>query len=96
MSVATSSPEPIRPKAPRGAGAKASPRPTPQKTKVSIVLSSDVDFKLTVLAASRGVDRSFVVNQALEELTRGVVVSFRGKSADSTLTVTEDRQDAVA
>ncbi|HEY4561818.1 MAG TPA: hypothetical protein VIJ36_02510 [Thermoanaerobaculia bacterium] len=89
MSVATAMQGTNSAKPRRRPAAKAPTRPGAEKVKVSIVLNTEVDFRLTVLAAHRGIDRSTLVNQVLEDLTRGVVVSLRGKSADSTLMVSE-------
>ena len=62
--------------------AKASARPSPDKVKVSIVLSTDVDFKLSVHAAALRIDRSALVNQVLADALKRYVVSDRGKTAD--------------
>jgi hypothetical protein len=62
-------------------GAKASIRPSAEKVKVSIVLSSDVDFKLSVASAALRMDRSALVNQILAEspTLRRFVVQDRAK-----------------
>lgn len=96
MSVATAIQGSLSAKRGKRPAAKQQASKAADKVKVSIVLTTEVDFRLTVLAAHRGIDRSTLVNQVLEDLTRGVVVSLRGKSADSTLPVAEDRPDAVA
>lgn len=62
--------------------AKASVRPAADKVKVSIVLSTDVDFKLSVHAAAMRIDRSALVNQVLADALKRYVVSDRGKAAD--------------
>jgi ribosomal protein L28 len=62
--------------------AKASVRPSPEKVKVSIVLSTEVDFKLSVHAAALRIDRSALVNQVLADALKRYVVSDRGKTAD--------------
>jgi hypothetical protein len=62
--------------------AKASVRPAADKVKVSIVLSTDVDFKLSVHAAALRIDRSALVNQVLADALKRFVVSDRAKSAD--------------
>ena len=62
-------------------GAKASPRTSPEKLKVSIVLSAEVDFKLSVASAALRMDRSALVNQILAEspTLRRFVVQDRAK-----------------
>lgn len=62
--------------------AKASVRPAADKVKVSIILSTDVDFKLSVHAAAMRIDRSALVNQVLADALKRYVVSDRGKAAD--------------
>ena len=66
----------------KGKAAKAAVRPSPEKVKVSIVLSTDVDFKLSVHAAALRIDRSALVNQVLADALKRYVVSDRGKTAD--------------
>jgi predicted transcriptional regulator len=63
--------------------AKAHTRPAADKVKVSIVLSSDVDFRLSVAAAALRMDRSALVNQILAEspTVRRFVVQDRAKPA---------------
>lgn len=62
---------------------KAAARPTGDRVKVSIVLTADVDFKLSVAAAALRTDRSSLVNQLLAEspTLKRFVVQDRGKSA---------------
>ena len=62
--------------------AKAPVRTSADKVKVSIVLSTDVDFKLSVHAAALRIDRSALVNQVLADALKRYVVSDRGKTAD--------------
>jgi hypothetical protein len=51
--------------------------------KVGFLISAENDFKLTVLARKQRKPRSTMVNDAITELTRGVVISFRGKSSEA-------------
>jgi hypothetical protein len=62
-------------------GAKASARPSAEKVKVSIVLSAEMDFKLSVASAALRMDRSALVNQILAEspTIRRFVVQDRAK-----------------
>ena len=64
-------------------GAKAPQRTSSEKLKVSIVLSADVDFKLSVASAALRMDRSALVNQILAEspTLRRFVVQDRAKPA---------------
>ncbi len=50
--------------------------------KVAILFDPDVDLRLTILAAKRAVGRSQLVNDLVDRETRGIVVSFRGPSAE--------------
>jgi hypothetical protein len=52
------------------------------KVKVSLVLSSEVDFKLSVHAAALKMDRSALVNQVLGDALKRFVVQDRERSAD--------------
>ncbi len=52
------------------------------RRKVGFIISAENDFKLTVFARKKRTDRSKLVNAALTELLRGVVISFRGKSSE--------------
>jgi len=65
-------------------GAKAAVRQSAEKVKVSIVLSADVDFKLSVASAALRMDRSALVNQILAEspTMRRFVVQDRAKPAN--------------
>ena len=58
-------------------------RPAADKVKVSIVLSADIDFKLSVASAALRMDRSALVNQILAEspTMRRFVVQDRAKPA---------------
>jgi hypothetical protein len=75
--------EATSPKPRKRPGAKASVRPAADKVKVSIVLSADVDFKLSVASAALRMDRSALVNQILAEspTMRRFVVQDRAKPA---------------
>lgn len=48
--------------------------------KVGFGLSPETDFKLTVFARKHRKSRSEVVEEALANLLRGVVISFRNNS----------------
>lgn len=71
------------PKPRKRTAAKAPTRPAADKVKVSIVLSADVDFRLSVAAAALRMDRSALVNQILGEspTVRRFVVQDRAKPA---------------
>ena len=58
------------------------PRTPPKKaskTKVSLMLTEDVDFRLTVHAAAMKLDRSELVNQILDGALKRYVVQDRGQ-----------------
>ena len=63
--------------------AKAHSRPSSDKVKVSIVLSADMDFRLSVASAALRMDRSALVNQILAESPsiRRFVIQDRAKPA---------------
>jgi hypothetical protein len=44
--------------------------------KVSFLLSAETDIRVTIMAASRRVDRSAWVEETLAEATRGLVVEL--------------------
>jgi hypothetical protein len=69
-------------KARKRPGAKAPQRPAAEKVKVSIVLSAEVDFKLSVASAALRTDRSALVNQILAEspTLKRFVVQDRAKA----------------
>jgi len=71
------------PKARKRPGAKAHTRPAADKVKVSIVLTADMDFRLSVAAAALRVDRSTLVCQILAEspTIKRFVVHDRAKPA---------------
>lgn len=49
--------------------------------KVSFLLSAETDIRVTVMAASRRMDRSAWVEEVLAEATRGLVVELPGMPA---------------
>jgi|LNFM01.1.fsa_nt_gb hypothetical protein len=58
------------------------PRTPPKKAtklKVSLMLTEDVDFRLTVHAAAMKLDRSELVNQILDGALKRYVVQDRGQ-----------------
>lgn len=59
--------------------AKAPVRQSSDKVKVSLVLSADVDFKLSVHAAALRLDRSALANQVLGEALKRFVVQDRAR-----------------
>ena len=62
----------------RGKVAKAPTRKT-SKLKVSLMLTEDVDFRLTVHAAAMRMDRSALANQLLDAGLKRFVVQDRGR-----------------
>ncbi len=52
-----------------------------ERLKCSLLLTSENDLRLTVLASLRGTDRSTLLNSILDDALRGVVVSLRGPLA---------------
>ena len=76
--------KPQRRTTPRGSkGAKAASRPSADRVKVSLVLSADVDFKLTVHAAAIRSDRSALANQILGDALKRFVVQDRMRPEES-------------
>lgn len=59
--------------------AKAPSRKT-SKVKVSLMLTEDVDFRLTVHAAAMRLDRSALANQLLDAALKRFVVQDRGRA----------------
>lgn len=53
-----------------------------KKRKVGFLISSENDFKLTVYARKKRLDRSKIIDECLTNLLSGVTVSFRGKSSE--------------
>src|SRR5690348_7016034 len=68
--IATADQTPARPR--RRSSAKPQVR---DRIKASLLLSADVDMKLSIRARMLGMDRSALANQILAEAVRGVVVS---------------------
>ena len=69
------------------------PRTPPKKAaklKVSLMLTEDVDFRLTVHAAAMKLDRSELVNQILDGALKRYVVQDRGQDKGRGETPTED------
>ena len=81
--MSTDADETISAKPRKRTGAKASVRPAAEKVKVSIVLSAEVDFKLSVASAALRMDRSALVNQILADspALKRFVVQDRAKPA---------------
>jgi len=73
-----------RSKIPRTTSKKAT------KLKVSLMLTEDVDFRLTVHAAAMKLDRSELVNQILDGALKRYVVQDRGQDKGRGETPTED------
>jgi|GEM_PF-2351199 len=63
-----------RSKAPKASTKKAA------KLKVSLMLTEDIDFRLTVHAAAMKLDRSELVNQILDGALKRFVVQDRGQA----------------
>jgi hypothetical protein len=62
----------------KGKAAKAPSRKT-SKIKVSLMLTEDVDFRLTVHSAAVRLDRSALANQLLDAALKRFVVQDRGR-----------------
>lgn len=75
--------ESTSPKPRKRPAAKAHQRQAADKVKVSIVLTADMDFRLSVAAAALRLDRSALVGQILAEspTIRRFVVQDRAKPA---------------
>ncbi len=54
-----------------------------ERHKCSLLLTSENDLRLTVLASLRNTDRSTLLNSILDDALRGVVVSLRGALAEA-------------
>lgn len=67
------------PKSRKSKVAKAPSRKT-SKVKVSLMLTEDVDFRLTVHAAAMRLDRSALTNQLLDAALKRFVVQDRGRA----------------
>jgi hypothetical protein len=72
-----------RPGGKGGRGVKSAQRPSADRVKVSLVLSADVDFKLTVHAAALRSDRSALANQILGDALKRFVVQDRMRPEES-------------
>ncbi len=90
MSIDAEQPTSSKPR--KRPGAKAPARPAADKVKVSIVLSAEVDFKLSVASAALRMDRSALVNQILAEspTMRRFVVQDRAKPANESISELSD------
>jgi len=73
-----------RSRAPKASAKKAA------KLKVSLMLTEDIDFRLTVHAAAMKLDRSELVNQILDGALKRFVVQDRGRGDAAA----EGREDA--
>jgi hypothetical protein len=62
--------------------AKLPSRKSTAKVKVSLMLTDDVDFRLTVHAAALKLDRSALANQLLDAALKRFVVQDRGRTED--------------
>jgi hypothetical protein len=71
--------ESVSAKARKSKVAKAPSRKT-SKMKVSLMLTEDVDFRLTVHAAAMRLDRSALANQLLDAGLKRFVVQDRGRA----------------
>jgi hypothetical protein len=58
-------------------------RKSADRVKCTLVLDSQTDLKLTVLAAMRGCDRSALANMLIAEGVKSVVVSLRGQAGEA-------------
>ena len=65
--------------------AKLPSRKSTSKVKVTLMLTDDVDFRLTVHAAALRLDRSALANQLLDAALKRFVVQDRGRSEDGRL-----------
>jgi len=68
------------PKSRRSKSSKADSRKSSSKVKASLMLTADVDFRLTVHAAATRMDRSALANQILDAGLKRFVVQDRGRS----------------
>ena len=65
----------------RAKAGKATRSKGAERLKCSLLLTTENDLRLTVLASLRGTDRSTLLNSILDDALRGVVVSLRGSLA---------------
>ncbi len=63
-------------------GAKSSADEEDTRRKVTFLISAENDFKFTVLSRKKGIPRSDLIESAIGEMCRGIVISFRGKSSE--------------
>ena len=63
----------------RSKSSKVPSRKSTTKVKVSLMLTEDVDFRLTVHAAALRTDRSALANQLLDSGLKRFVVQDRGR-----------------
>jgi hypothetical protein len=64
------------------------------KLKVSLMLTEDIDFRLTVHAAAMKLDRSELVNQILDGALKRYVVQDRGQDKGRTDVIVDDEAAA--
>lgn len=69
---------------------KAPNRKSTAKVKASLMLTEDVDFRLTVHAAALRMDRSTLANQLLDAGLKRFVVQDRGRPDSGDDATTED------
>ncbi len=67
----------------KGRASKGGIRKQGGKVKASLMLSEDVDFRLSVHAAALRTDRSALANQLLDAALKRFVVQDRGKPDES-------------
>jgi hypothetical protein len=63
-------------------GADSTAEETDSRRKVGFLIGAENDFKLTVLSRKKRVPRSDLVDTAITEMCRGIVISFRGKASE--------------
>jgi hypothetical protein len=68
---------------PKRKTARKAERKASEQQKCTLMLSPDTSIKLTVAAHLRGLDRSELVNELLNDALRHVVISIRGQSNGS-------------
>jgi hypothetical protein len=78
MNQATTQPQKRR-------NARTDARKSAEREKCTLLLSPDTSIKLTVAAHLRGLDRSELVNELLNDALRHVVISIRGQSSSSAI-----------
>lgn len=70
------------PKPRKSRSAKGGTRKSASKVKASLMLTEDVDFRLTVHAAALKLDRSMLANQLLDAGLKRFVVQDRGRPSE--------------